>query len=112
MYNPNRNMSYPALSDYFIKELFSEGLDRAIFGEDTLLMKSTPLFFISYISKGNTYYALQKINAFIENIQKDENIWKKLLKYYQANRSIQLGEIPLLESLISERFLTNRLVIS
>ncbi|MFW9879103.1 MAG: tetratricopeptide repeat protein, partial [Candidatus Thorarchaeota archaeon] len=48
--------------DYFIREMFSEGLDRAIFGEYTLLMKSIPPFFISYIFKCDSYYALQKID--------------------------------------------------
>ena len=96
--------------DYFIKEMFSEGLDRAIFGEYTLLMKPIPPFFISYIFKGDSYYALQKINNFVENVQQDNYIWEKLLKYFQANQSIQLKDIPLLESLITETFLSNKLV--
>jgi hypothetical protein len=60
--------------------MFSEGLDRAIFGEHTLLMKSLPPFFISYIFKGQSYYALQKLNMFIEKLEKKEDIWKKLLR--------------------------------
>jgi tetratricopeptide (TPR) repeat protein len=93
--------------DYFIREMFSEGLDRAIFGEYTLLMKSLPPFFISYIFKGDSYYAIQKINYFIANIQKEEDIWQYLLKSFQVNQSIQLKEMPLLESLITEIFITN-----
>ena len=91
--------------DYFIKETFAEGLDRAIFGEYTLLMKSIPPFFISYIFKGNSYYALQKVDNFIDHIQKDNKIWNKLLKYLQVNQSIHLRDIPLLESLITEIFI-------
>jgi len=98
--------------DYFIKEIFSEGLDRAIFGEYTLLMKSIPPFFISYIFKGNSYYALQKINNFTDIIQKDDYIWKKLLMYFQANQTIQLKDVPLLDSLITETFLTKNPVIT
>jgi tetratricopeptide (TPR) repeat protein len=93
--------------DCFIKEMFSEGLDRAVFGEYTLLMKSVPPFFISYIFKGDSYYALQKLDNFIENVQNNDSIWKKLLKHFQANQSVQSQDIPLLDSLISETFLTN-----
>ncbi|MFX0105172.1 MAG: hypothetical protein ACFE75_06750, partial [Candidatus Hodarchaeota archaeon] len=97
--------------DYFIKEIFSEGLDRAIFGEYTLIMKSIPPFFISYIFKGDAYYAIQKINYFMENIQKEEYIWQKLLKSFQINQSIQLKDIPLLESLITEIFIDKSIVL-
>jgi len=58
--------------DYFIREMFSEGLDRAIFGEYTLLMKSIPPFFISYIFKGDSYHANQKVNYFIDHIQQSQ----------------------------------------
>jgi len=92
--------------DYFIRETFSEGLDRAIFGEYTLLLKSIPPFFVSYIFKGNSYYALQKINSFIEQIKKEESIWQKLLKSFDINQTIHLKNIPLLESLITETFST------
>jgi len=92
--------------DYFIREMFSEGLDRAIFGEYTLLMKSIPPFFISYIFKGDSYYAHQKINYFVDNIQKEDAIWHYILKSFQVNQSIHLKDIPLLESLITEIFIT------
>ncbi|MFX0030259.1 MAG: tetratricopeptide repeat protein [Candidatus Hermodarchaeota archaeon] len=92
--------------DYFIREMFSEGLDRAIFGEYTLLMKSIPPFFISYIFKGDSYNALQKTKKFIEHIQKEEKIWQNLCKSFQVNQIIHLKDIPLLESLITEIFIT------
>ena len=92
--------------DYFIKEMFSEGLERAVFGEHTLLMKSLPPFFITYIFKGNSYYALKKINYFRDYIQKNDSIWSKLLKYFQSNQSIRPKDFPLLDSLITEIFIT------
>jgi len=98
--------------DYFIKEMFSEGLDRAVFGDHTLLMKSIPPFFISYIFKGNSYYALQKVEYFIDHIQKEEDIWQNLLKFFQINQSIQLKDIPLLDSLITEIFIAKSIVSS
>lgn len=98
--------------DYFIKEMFSEGLDRAIFGKYTLLLKSVPPFFISYIFKGESYYAHQKINYFIDHVQKENDIWQNLLKSSRVSQSIHLKDIPLLESLISETFMTKTIVSS
>ena len=98
--------------DYFIKEVFSEGLDRVIFGEHTLLMKSIPPFCISYIFKGDSYYALQKVNYFKDHLQKEGEIWQNLLKSFQLNQFIQLKDDPLLESLITEIFLTKNPVLS
>jgi len=92
--------------DYFIKELFSEGLDRAIFGEYTLLMKSIPPFFISYTFKGDSYFALQKLNHFMEQLQKKEDVWQKILKSSQINQSIKLKDFPIIESLITEIFIS------
>ena len=98
--------------DYFIREMFSEGLDRAIFGEYTLLLKSIPPFFISYIFKGDSYFAHQKINCFIDHIQKEDVIWQNLLKSSQISQSVHLKDIPLLESLITETFITKSIVSS
>lgn len=97
--------------DYFIREMFSERFDRAKFGEYTLLMKSIPPFFVSYIFKGASYYALQKINYFIDHIQKDESIWQNLMKSYQINKTIHIKEIPILESLIIDIFVEKNIVL-
>jgi tetratricopeptide (TPR) repeat protein len=93
--------------DYFIKEIFSEGLDRAIFGEYTLLLKSIPPFFISYIFKGDSYYAFQKLNNFVDQIKKEDSIWQYLVKSFKVNQVIHLRDIPLLNSLITEMFINN-----
>jgi tetratricopeptide (TPR) repeat protein len=93
--------------DYFIKEIFSEGLDRAIFGEYTLLLKSIPPFFISYIFKGDSYYAFQKLNNFVDQIKKEDSIWQYLVKSFKVNQVIHLKDIPLLNSLITEMFINN-----
>ncbi len=98
--------------DYFIREMFSEGLDRAIFGEHTLLMNSVPPFFISYIFKGDSYYALQKISYFKDQIQKDDIIWQNLLKSFQVNQTIKIKDFPQLKSLITDIFISKSIVMS
>ncbi|MHA1671778.1 MAG: tetratricopeptide repeat protein [Promethearchaeota archaeon] len=90
--------------DYFIKETFSQGLDRAVFGDYTLLMKYLQPFYISYIFSGNSYYAHQRIKYFTASLKKQEIIWEKLLINSENGKSIHLNDFPLLESLINDTF--------
>jgi tetratricopeptide (TPR) repeat protein len=92
--------------DYFIREMFSEGLDRAVFGEHTLLMKSLSPFFLTYIFKGDSYYAQIKVTNLVESIIDDKIIWKKLIRYFQANQKIEFNDIPALAALITKVFMT------
>ena len=90
--------------DYFIKETFSQGLDRAVFGNYTLLMKYLQPFYITYIFSGNSYYAHQRIKYFAENLKKQESIWETLMNNFKRSKSVHIKDIPLLESLISNTF--------
>ena len=89
----------------FINEKFSEGLDRATFGEHTLLMNSVSPFLMCYVFKGQSYLAQQRIRYFIDKIQNDEDIWQNFKNFYQLNKEIQLKDIPSLEPLINEIFI-------
>ena len=88
----------------FIKANFSEGLDRAIFGEYTLLMNSLEPFFVCYIIKGESYLAQKRIGAFTDKIQSDQEIGQVFNKYYQMNQKIEFKDIPSLEYLITDIF--------
>ncbi|MHA2391904.1 MAG: tetratricopeptide repeat protein [Promethearchaeota archaeon] len=89
----------------FINEKFSEGLDRAIFGEYTLLMSSISPFFMCYIFKGQSYSAQQRIGVFIDKIQNDKDIWQAFEKFYKVSQEIQLKDVPTLKPLIQEIFI-------
>jgi hypothetical protein len=91
--------------DYFIREMFSEGLDRAIFGDHTLVMKSISPFYVAYTFKGDSYYALKRANYFIEKLQTEGDIWQKMLKYCHKNQMIHSKDIPSLDSLIIDTFI-------
>ncbi|UCC18348.1 MAG: tetratricopeptide repeat protein [Promethearchaeota archaeon] len=90
--------------NYVISEVFSEGLDRAVFGQYTLLMLPLQPFLVCYIYKGDSYYAHRKLSNFLQNIENNNIIWQGLQKFFQKSKSIQLDDIPLLESLITEIF--------
>ncbi|MFX1324553.1 MAG: tetratricopeptide repeat protein [Promethearchaeota archaeon] len=88
----------------FVDEIFSGELDRASFGEHTLLINSITPFFICYIFKGQSYSAHHRLNYFLEKIKNDKEIWQVFEKYYNTNQEIQLDDIPSLEPLIKELF--------
>ncbi|MFX0018546.1 MAG: tetratricopeptide repeat protein [Promethearchaeota archaeon] len=96
----------------FIGELFSEGLDRASFGEHTLLMSSLSPFFMCYIFKGQSYSAKHRIKFFINEIQRNKDVWETFKKYYKMNQEIQLKDIPALESLIIDIFIDKMTIVN
>jgi hypothetical protein len=88
----------------FSDELFSEGLNRANFGEYTIIMDSISPFLVCYLFKGQSYLAQQKLKSFIDNFKKDENIWNTFNKFNQASRVVQLKNVPSLGPLIKKFF--------
>ncbi|MFX1464207.1 MAG: tetratricopeptide repeat protein, partial [Promethearchaeota archaeon] len=90
--------------NYIISEVFSEGLDRAVFGQYTLLMMPVEPFLICYIFKGHSYFAYHKIKNFLDSIKNDSVIWQSLQNFFQKSKSIQMNDIPSLETIITEIF--------
>ena len=89
----------------FSDEMFSQGLDRAIFGEYTIIMNAVSPFIICYLFKGQSFLAQQRMKHFVDTIQNDKKIWEPIKKYYQANRLVQEKDIPSLDSLVNEVFI-------
>ncbi|TFG15429.1 MAG: tetratricopeptide repeat protein [Promethearchaeota archaeon] len=91
----------------FIMQNFSEGLNRASFGEYTLLMNDFSPFLSCYIFKGQSYSAQKRIISFLNEIKNDRETWKSFNEFYQMNREIGIKDIPHLEFLIQETFPLN-----
>ncbi|MHA2391905.1 MAG: hypothetical protein ACXAEX_08035, partial [Promethearchaeota archaeon] len=89
----------------FMNEMFSEGLDRASFGEHTLIMNSISPFFMCYIFKGQSYSAQRKLDYFLDKLHSDKETWQAFEKYYKMNQEIQIKDVPSLEPLITEVFI-------
>ena len=96
--------SFSSISD----EIFSEGLDRAKFGPYTVLLKPVSNFSICYLFKGQIYLAKQKLTKFVERIQDSTSIWKTLNKFQQTSQVVELRDIPVMESLLTEIFLVTK----
>lgn len=57
---------YLTAINQFGDEIFSEGLDRAKYGEYTVLMKSVDPFLVCYLFKGQSFLAKQKLAYFAD----------------------------------------------
>ena len=90
----------------FSGEMLSEGLDRAKFGEYILIMKAVSPFLVCYLYRGQSYLAHHKIQSFINKVKSNETIWQAFKKFYQKNQEVQLKDIPSLEELLTETFLS------
>ena len=89
----------------FSDEMFSKGLDRANFGEYTIIMNALDPFLVCYLFKGQSYLAQQRVAKFIDHIKDDAEIWKTFHKFNQACQLVQLKDIPSLKPLIHEIFI-------
>ncbi|MBY9014315.1 MAG: tetratricopeptide repeat protein [Candidatus Lokiarchaeota archaeon] len=96
----------------FSDEMFAQGLDRAIFGEYTIIMNVISPFIICYLFKGQSFLAQQRMKHFIDAIQNDNKIWEPIKKYYQANRLIQVKDIPSLDLLVNEVFVERAILLN
>ncbi len=74
----------------FSGELFSKGLDRAKFGEHTVLMKSVASFSICYLFKGQSYLAQKRITNFIKKFENTPEIWQTFNNFYKTHQTIEL----------------------
>ncbi len=91
--------------DSFSGELFAKRLDRAKFGDYTILMQSANPFSVCYLFKGQTFLAKQKLSKFVNTIKSSDKIWETMNKYYNTNRVVELKDHPSLESLINDIFI-------
>ncbi|MFW9952836.1 MAG: tetratricopeptide repeat protein [Candidatus Thorarchaeota archaeon] len=89
----------------FSGELFSEGLDRASFGEYKLLMKPISTFLTCYLFKGQSFSAQKKIQSFVEKIEHNEELLEKFNDFYKTHQTIKIEDVPQLNSLITKTFL-------
>ncbi|MFX0004280.1 MAG: tetratricopeptide repeat protein [Candidatus Hodarchaeota archaeon] len=92
--------------DSISKEVFSEGLDRAKFGDYTILISSFGNFLICYLFKGQSYYAKQKLGYFADHIKTTSSVEQIFINFLKNYHTIQLKEYPILEELVIESFLS------
>ena len=88
----------------FSEEFFSQELDRAKFGEFTVLMKIVFNFTICYLFKGQSYLALKKLAKFARIINENDSITETFQKYQNSSQLLEIRDFPFLKSFITEVF--------
>ncbi|MHA1886148.1 MAG: hypothetical protein ACW96S_13925, partial [Promethearchaeota archaeon] len=69
---------------------------------------SVDTFLICYLYKGETYFALKKLDQFTEGIKENAEILQSLNKFSQTNQVLEIKHAPLLENLISKIFIHSK----
>ncbi|TFF87740.1 MAG: tetratricopeptide repeat protein [Promethearchaeota archaeon] len=91
--------------DSFIGELFSEGLDRAVFGKYMVIVKSFNSFSIFYLFKGQSYMATKRLDKFVENIVNSKELKRIFDRFYENHVFVELKKYPHLERIFNEIFI-------
>jgi hypothetical protein len=75
-------------------------------------MKSISPFSVCYLFKGQTYLAQKRLQMFIEAILNNKEIWQTFQKFHQEGQIIQIKDIPALEPLITDTFITRNISLN
>ncbi len=89
----------------FSDELFSIGLDRAKFGDYSVVMDTIADYSLCYVFKGQIIPAKQKLIRLKVFIQNSHNIWQQLENYSKTSRVLEIREVPSLLDVITEIFI-------
>jgi len=87
--------------DSFSGELFSKGLDRAKFGDYSIVMDTIKDYTTCYIFKGQIIPAKQKLKQFLEELHQQDSIWRSFENCFNTSQTLKINENPDLETLIS-----------
>ncbi|MHA1481363.1 MAG: hypothetical protein ACTSQZ_08080, partial [Candidatus Thorarchaeota archaeon] len=80
----------------FADEVFAQPLNRVRIGDFTMLMRVELPFLFCYVFRGQSYPAIQRLDEFIEILQKETSLWNALTATiktgavdYTANASVE-----------------------
>ncbi|MFW9785542.1 MAG: tetratricopeptide repeat protein, partial [Candidatus Heimdallarchaeota archaeon] len=96
--------SFISAFNTFSSEVFSKTIDRIKIGDNSIFMKLVEPFVTCYVSKGQSYPALNKLNKFSDSIKKESEIWEKLIKAIKSSQEINLDKLPSLGSIVDQIF--------
>jgi len=107
IFDVNRIGEFLTSFNTFSNQIFSESLDRVKFLDFTLILKELNSFVLSYMFKGQSYSAQQRLVHFFETLRNESDIINVLVSAEHDNQTLSIKEIPSFEIMISESFLTD-----
>ena len=96
--------SFISAFNTFSSEVFSKSIDRIKIGENTIFINPVEPFLTCYVSKGQSYPAIKKLNKFSDSIKDKTEIWEKLNKAVKTSQVLDVNNLPLLGTVINEIF--------
>ncbi|MFW9825750.1 MAG: hypothetical protein ACFFE4_22600 [Candidatus Thorarchaeota archaeon] len=96
--------SFISAFNTFSSEVFSKSIDRIKIGENTIFIKPVEPFLTCYVSKGQSYPAIKKLNKFSDSIKNKSEIWKKLNNAVDTSQELNIDNLPLLGTVVNEIF--------
>jgi tetratricopeptide (TPR) repeat protein len=105
-FDENRIGEFVSFFNSISGQMFSKSLDRAKFGEYTLLLKNLDSISFCYLFEGQSYLAQLRLNNFFKTVQKNAGIMDVIKSAIQIGQTITLDDSPELEALVAEIFLS------
>jgi hypothetical protein len=69
-----------------------------------IFIKPVEPFLACYVSKGQSYLAIKKLNKFSESIKTKSEIWEKLNEAIKTSQILDVDSMPLLGNVVNEIF--------
>ncbi|MFX0075019.1 MAG: tetratricopeptide repeat protein [Candidatus Hermodarchaeota archaeon] len=99
--------SFISAFNTFSSEIFSKTIDRIKIGENIIFIRPVESFLTCYVSKGQSYPAIKKLNKFSDSIRANSEIWDVLNKAAKASRVLEIDDLPMLGKLVRDIFSCN-----
>ena len=96
--------SFISAFNTFSSEIFSKSIDRIKIGENLIFIKPVEPFLTCYVSKGQSYLAIKKLNKFSDSIKAKSEIWEELNKAAKTSQELNVDNLPLLGTVVNEIF--------
>ncbi|MFX0179058.1 MAG: tetratricopeptide repeat protein [Candidatus Hodarchaeota archaeon] len=96
--------SFISAFNTFSSEIFAKTIDRIKIGENVIFIKPVEPFIACYVSKGQSYPAIKKLNKFSYFIKNKKEIWDILNKAAKTSQELSVNNSPLLGAVINEIF--------
>jgi tetratricopeptide (TPR) repeat protein len=96
--------SFMSAFNTFSSEIFSKTIDRIKIGENIIFIKPVDSFLTCYVSKGQSYPAIKKLNKFSDTIKTKSEIWKRLKIAAESSQELNVDNLPLLKTVVNEIF--------
>ncbi|MFX0178014.1 MAG: tetratricopeptide repeat protein [Candidatus Hodarchaeota archaeon] len=96
--------SFISAFNTFSSEIFAKTIDRIKIGDNIIFIKPIEPFIACYVSKGQSYPALKKLNKFSDSIKNKKEIWDAINKAAKISQELNINSSPQLRAVVNEIF--------